>query len=543
MLNNRIAKHIDYSRQKLISTRCLLGRDFLKFRQFYFAHYHKKSDAKFHREIAELLSDISQKRGGKVAIAAPRGSAKSTIVSLEYVIYSICYKLESFIVVISSTADQAIGLLADIKKELQENRRLIQDFPGVCEIGAKPAPPRWTQREIITRNNIKVLALGTGQQIRGRRNKESRPTLIILDDVETDDPSQNPENYSKLSDWLTKSVFKSGTPETNVVCVGTIHHYNSLLAQFVSERSFPGWHKRVYRSVVSWPARSDLWEQWVNIYNNQHEYKGNTGSEAAKEFYKVNEEAMLSGAEVLWPEHLSYYSLMELREQDGYMSFNSEMQNEPINPRDCIFRMEDVHYWEDNYSSEDELLAILGSNKQVYGACDPSLGKQNRRGDYSAIVTAVRDLRSGTLYILDADLERRYPDKTIDDILSYQRRRKYQMFAFEANQFQEFMASELEKRSRQQGCYLSLENIKHTSDKRARIETLQPLIKNGTIQFSKRHHLLLDQMRCFPKGTHDDGLDALEMVVRLAQEQGDGPNIWSLGGSDPTPWRTKYSDE
>ncbi|MFH1282423.1 MAG: phage terminase large subunit [bacterium] len=133
--------------------------------------------------------------------------------------------------------------------------------------------------------------------------------------------------------------------------------------------------------------------------------------------------------------------------------------------------------------------------------------------------------------MLDADIEKRMPDKTIQDIIAHNYKRKYKKFGFESNQFQEFMATELEKRSRQSGRYLSLEKINHTTDKLARIQALQPYIKNGTIQFSKRHRTLLEQMKFFPKGNHDDGLDALEMVFKLCQDtQRCGPSLTVFDG-------------
>ena len=79
------------------------------------------------------------------------------------------------------------------------------------------------------------------------------------------------------------------------------------------------------------------------------------------------------------------------------------------------------------------------------------------------------------------------------------------------------MADVLQKRSAEENTYLSLNEIEHRTDKRARIETLQPLVKSGTIRFSHRHHRLLEQMKYFPKGGFDDGLDALEMVVSLCK--------------------------
>ena len=507
---------------KFSKVRRKMSKNFLFFRLYYFARYHDTADALFHKELAQLLQDSTFARGSKNAIAAPRGSAKSTIVSLEYIMYCICHKLEEFIVLISSTSDQAAGLLAHVKYELENNKRLIQDFPDICEAGAKPKPPRWTQREIITRNGVKVLSLGTGQQIRGRRNKEFRPSLIIFDDIENDENAQNPDSYFKLDSWVTRSVLKAGNNKTNVIFVGTIHHYNSLLAKFTSDKESPGWIKRIYRSVISWSEHPELWERWARIFNNQEEHEEETGKEAAHMFYLLNASKMLKGAEVLWPQSKDYCDLMVLREEDGHYSFDSEMQNEPINPKDRYFDLEVLHYWDDPYDSEEELIQSFCDDYRILGACDPSLGKTNRHGDDSAIITAIRHNKTGTIYILDVDISRRMPDKIIEHILAYHSRRKYSKFGFETNQFQDFMADELEKRSAKAGSYIPLEKINHTTDKQARIEALQPLVKNGTIQFSRKHHTLLEQMKFFPKGRHDDGLDALEMVIQLCRQSGGG---------------------
>jgi predicted phage terminase large subunit-like protein len=408
-----------------------------------------------------------------------------------------------------------VGFLSDIKRELESNELLMRDFPEICELGRKPAPARWSQREIITRNGIKVLALGTGQQIRGRRNLEARPSLIIMDDIEPGDAVQNPESVYKLNDWVTKSVLKSGTTKTNMLCVGTIHNYGSLLAQLTSPNAYPGWNKRIYRSVVSWSEAGNLWEQWIRIYNHQDAYGGEEGPTAARKFYEANEAAMLQGAQVLWPASKSYYDLMVMRERDGYISFDSEMQNEPVNPRDCPFNEKDRHDWTDRFASEEELLASLAGHVKIVGACDPSMGKQNKSSDYSAIITVACDTNSKAMYVLDADVERRLPDKIINDILVHHKRRNYSKFVFDSVQAQEFIASKLRERARAEGIYLHVEDFKATRDKRARIEALQPMMKDGTIQFNKRHYMLLEQMKYFPKG-HDDALDALEMACKTA---------------------------
>ena len=75
---------------------------------------------------------------------------------------------------------------------------------------------------------------------------------------------------------------------------------------------------------------------------------------------------------------------------------------------------------------------------------------------------------------------------------------------------------QLERRSRQAGAYIPIRGINNTTDKLGRIQRLQPLISSGTLRFSRRQVTLLEQLRQFPMGAHDDGPDALEMAVSAA---------------------------
>lgn len=502
--------------KKLIETRRKLCKDFLKFRKHYFEEDHEVPDAEFHKELSEILMKMTLERGSKAAIAAPRDSAKSTIISLEFVIYCICYKIENYIVIVSNTRKQAEGFLSKIKHALERNESLMHDFPEACNRKIKPKPSPWTGIEIMTPNQILVTALGIDQDIRGRGNDKHRPTLIILDDIESNEPIQNPENINKLEDCLTKAVFKSGSNITNIIYIGTIHHYDSLLAKFTSENEYPGWKKRVYRSIISEAERTDLWDQWKRIFNRKEAYEGKEGKEVAERFFKANREEMLKGTEVLWPARRNYHSLMVQREEEGAFSFDAEMQNDPVNRRDCLFAPEDIHFWDDLYKTEEELLSFLNSVGYVefFGACDPSMGKEGIRGDRSGIVTLVRALGDNRMYILDSDNAKRLPDKIYADILMRHRQRNYSAFAFEVNQAQEAMAIELQKRANDEGLPLNIHEVRSSQHKITRIQTLQPLVKCGEILFSRKHFTLLEEMRHFPKGRFDDGLDALQMAVQ-----------------------------
>ena len=208
---------------------------------------------------------------------------------------------------------------------------------------------------------------------------------------------------------------------------------------------------------------------------------------------------------------------MVSRVTDGEAAFNSELQNEPINPDDCIF----IQEWFDFYNEAE--VNFREQAYQFFGFVDPSLGK-SKKSDFSAIITLAKHRASGYMYVLDADIERRHPDRIISDVLAKERwlratyGRGYKKLGAEVNQFQWFLKEELAKASARAGLYLPIEEVQQTSDKVLRIQTLQPDIKNKYIKFNPRHKRLLEQLYHFPMGAHDDGPDALEGARTIAKK-------------------------
>jgi len=120
--------------------------------------------SRMHEEIFSLLKEITERRNARVAIAAPRGYAKSTIIALAYPLWCVLYGKETFVLIVSSTSDQAILRLNDIKKQLESNTLLLSDFPEVCR-SKKQAP--WRSNRILLANGAMISAYGAEQQLRG----------------------------------------------------------------------------------------------------------------------------------------------------------------------------------------------------------------------------------------------------------------------------------------------------------------------------------------------------------------------------------------
>ncbi len=518
------------------------------FAQVYLGPLFNKPFSRMHDELLAELGTLHQRRGAHLAIAAPRGHAKSTVVTLAYVLWCLVCQKEPFVIVVSGTSDQAAKLLEHVKRQIETNALLRTDFPELAKAD-RIAP--WRRDSILLPNNHILMSYAAGQNLRGVRHGKDRPTLIIGDDLEDKLQVSSEDQRRKLADWFNSTLLKAGTPQTNVIVVGTVFHHDSLLANLLDPARSPGWKPLRYQAVEKPSGRPDLWERWGAIMRSQVQFQGATGVEAAEAFLAANRAAMLEGTQVLWPEQYDYTELMRTKLREGDSAFQAEFQNDPLDPEHCLFSRSSIVYWDDTHNTPEELLLSLkhGEGRNggfFYGACDPSLGGDLSRGDYSAIVILFKPFHSDTKYVIAADLARRTPDETIERILELARAYRLNNFGFESNQFQKLMVDNLRRRARELGVAMPVTPIRNRANKQQRIAALEAEISQGRIIFARRHLLLMEQVRSFPMGRHDDGPDALEMAVHTIEhanwwQQGDmfsGEIFYDsrFGGPPPPEW-------
>lgn len=486
------------------------------FGRAYVPHYFTRPSPRFHNELDDIwisgvlkglnplnpATRIDRRNGCKRAVAAPRGHAKSTNLTFKNNLHAILYQYKNYPLIISDSSDQADGFLADIKTELEENPRIREDFGDLMG-------KVWKSNVIITSTDIKVEAIGSGKKIRGRRHRNWRPDLIAMDDVENDENVATKEQRDKLRNWFYKAVSKAGDTYTDIIYIGTVLHFDSLLCTVMKN---PDYNSVKYQAIISDSANPDLWDAWAVIFTD---LENDSRKEDAKAFYEQNQAEMLAGTEVLWPEKLPYYDLMVIKVSEGVAAFNSELQNNPIDPDSTAFDEEWLDFWDDDppdFKSPDFI--FFGSN-------DPSLGK-NIKADTSTIFALAKNIRTGYLYVVEASVEKRKPNVIIEDAIATQQRlridygKPFVEFGVETVQFQYFFKDVMVEKSREAGEHLPIVEIPSRQSKEVRIMSLQPLIKNKYVKFSRKHKKLLAQLLEFPNGKNDDAPDGLEMVVRLA---------------------------
>jgi predicted phage terminase large subunit-like protein len=481
----------------------------------YLADYFTLPNSRFHNWLANQLHTLHTRRATRLALVAPRGSAKSTWVSLVYPLWAAVYNQEPYVLLISDSQAQARLLLEAIKRELEDNPLLAAAYPSA--VG--PSKP-WGRDRLRLANGVVIEALGTGAKIRGRRNRAERPSLIIVDDPENDSHVTSASQRERTWSWFNRAVINSGTPQTNIFVLGTALQRDCLVLRLSRTG---GWQGQTFRSLVCWPNRMDLWQEWQALYQDypdpRHEAK-------ALQYFEKNRAHMEAGAEALWPEQESLYALMCLRATIGPAAFASEKQGDPVNPEQCEWDANYFDYpgfWFDEWPS-GLVLRTLG--------LDPSKGQDARHGDYSAFVKLGID-KNQNLYV-EADLQRRPTPQIVADGVEWVQQFRPDGFAIEINQFQELLVAELKRVGLQRKVHLPVYGLNNQVNKQVRIRRLGTYLAQRKFRFKARSGgtaLLVDQLRDFPVGEHDDGPDALEMALRVMIE------LWNGKNKQPGPRR------
>ena len=472
-------------------------RGFAFWDQHYFPHYGGAAPSALHEYLYERLPVIvNTPAGQRDAIAAPRGEAKSTKVSMSFVLWCVVTGAKHYVVIVMDAFEQAAEMLEAIKAELEANPRIANDFPEACGQGKV-----WRAGVIVTANGRKVEAFGSAKKIRGRRHGAHRPDLAIMDDIENDENVTTPAQRDKLQRFVTASVLNLGPPDDSMdaILIGTVLHYDSVLSRFLKN---PLWHRKVFKAIIHWPDRMDLWERFEHLL-----ITGETpakGEAEALALYEANRAEMDKGAQVSWPALRPLVKLMIKRAREGHAAFDSEQQNDPIAGDDAPFA-HSIRFWVNRLP-----------DWVFYGACDPSLGKSGSGRDPSAIVVGGWQREQGILSVVEAQIKKRVPDRIISDVIEMQREYGCIVWGFESVQFQEFLRTELVKRSAQAGVPVPARALIPIADKLLRIESLQPHMHNGLLLLHSSQTTLIDQFRHFPKADHDDGPDAVHMLWMLA---------------------------
>ena len=426
------------------------------FGRFFFPKHLNKTTPRFHKEVFGLFQSGSE----RIVVGAPRGHAKSTITDLVYLAWAITHGVYRFVILASDTYSQSVLFLEALKAEFESNEKLRAFYGNLVT-------DKWSEGEAVIGQTM-VKAIGAGMKVRGLKFHESRPDLIIGDDLENDELVESQDRRDKMERWWNGAVIPSLADGGRVIVIGTVLHFDSLLAKMLDAERYTEYTKRTYAAVMDGKA--------------------------------------------LWPEHQSLDDTERIKAeyaQKGLLDqFYREYMNKVISSENQKFKLEMIKYYTDNEIDRKELNNYITIDRAY---------STDKVSDGTGIIVNSVD-RENHWYIRVAQWFKGDEFELINLLFDLHKFWKPERMGMEQLAYDSTLRPYLEAEMRKRNYFLVIEPLKHEQrSKEKRIEGLIPRFVSSSIHLKRDQTELVDQLTQFPRGRHDDLPDALAYQLDIAE--------------------------
>ena len=429
----------------------------------------EKPFTSLHDQVFELIDSGAP----RIAIAAPRGMGKTSMVGLALSSKKIIYSDSRFLSYVSNSATNAELQTENLKRELIASKELRQlGFPpiktsrdGIDETFSKKA---WVANS--AQGSTMVLPRGSGQQVRGLLYINARPDMIVIDDLEDTDTIENPEIRLKRKLWFHADLLKSVSrfdKNWQIIYIDTLKHEDSLLQDLLES------------------------SDWESL---RLEICDDNLVPVAPEF--------MSQEEVL--KEYNYHKSMGLLDV-----FYREFRNIAVSLEDAVFQQEYFRYYEESDLTDKFIETVI--------IVDPAKTVKLHSAD-SAIIAVGIDRESSRLYVRDLIAKKLYPDQLYNEIFLMAARFGAKVVGVEVTSLNEFIVQPIKNEMIRRGHFFELVELKARGKKEERIAQLSPFYRQGFIFHNPTCCLPLEnQLLTFPRSKRLDAMDALAYIIEMME--------------------------
>ena len=433
------------------------------FAEYYLHHFLENEVPIFHKEMRKLF--FTEKR---LAIAAPRGFAKSTNLQIVYALHCLLFNENEDILTVSQSAGMAEDWIRKIKFELEGNTKIREDFKSLLEWGESESK-RWTADDIVIQKDGRIFsrirARGRGCQVRGLR-----PTKVFCDDLEDDEEVRSDEQRRIIKDWFLSALINTLKYDQQLIVIGTVLHPLALLAEILKQtEEFGDWIVKKY--VALQPDGTSLWEN-----------------------------------------RFPAETLLKKKIEIGSRLFEQEFQNNPIASDTCL--------WDPNWIKKYDKLPEI---KSKFVALDPA-ATEKESADYSALCCMGVGV-DNKIYEIETIRGHWGTWELIDKCINFYIKHKPIRFGIEEVAFQSFIRPVLTRKAEEKGVRLPVERltlgrytgkekeVKDPRDKYTRALSVIHFWEQGAVLLKSQD--LIDEISLFPTGSHDDMVDACVWAIKM----------------------------
>ena len=409
-----------------------------------------------HNDLEKFLKQPSKRK----LIMFPRGHLKTMVVTKAWTIQQALNHPDIRILIANATWDNSRKFLGSIKSYLKTGNVMSQLF-GPFE------SQNWNIDECTIRQRSATHDAPTWTTTGLERELTSQHfDLILCDDLVAFENTSTHAQREKVKEYYGM-LYALLEPMGTMVVMGTRYHQDDLYAQILEDKSFDKFMRTAY-----------------------------------KDDYQMD---------VIYPERFSIESLNAIRSdaQMGSRKFSAQYLNNPIDPENADFKKEMIHYYEPGSAHPSSL----------YLSIDPAISL-GRDADYSALVVAGQ-FQDKTIRVVDYVHKRLMPNELVDETFGLVEKWGLHRVGIETFAFQKTLKYEIQRRQRETGKFFSIDEIgkrrggtmEPVLSKEAKIRKLQPYFEQGLIELRPDMQAMADELLAFPRGRHDDLIDALSMQL------------------------------
>lgn len=416
----------------------------------------------------------------------PREHGKSTRMTFAFPLWCLLFKKSHFIVIIGAGKDDAEMQMSNIRAALEDNKRILEDFPSQHWQGNGRT---WNKSMLELANGTAVVARGKGGSMRGIRNRQYRPDLIIVDDTFKDQEADSAAIREKVYRWFSRTVQPLGSSAL-IVVVNTITNEDDLPSRLLAD------------------IKNGKKANWIGLRFSA-ECPALPGDPHDRP---------------LWPERYSWEALKKKQRDLGSIAYAIEFLSQPLSDEDRLVKSS----WIQRVRSEE-----IPNNLRFYAGIDPATGAH----DQSAMTTIGKG-KDGMLYVVRSEGKTESAAGFTKRIIREFRMFRHRRILMETVQFQAVYKEQVAKDAAAEGLIVPLRGYNPgRASKAVRLMAVSPWIENGLIKFGPGTDDLIDQLLAFPAGGYDDQVDSFCMGILASKKKGVGGLMDTVEGGNTRNWR------
>lgn len=492
--------------------------DLNSYSEYVFGHV----PAQHHKEITRLLADESKKR---ILIVAPPSHGKSIYTSNQFLSWYMGKYPEDAAILVQQTMTQATETLGAIRAVIEHDDKFKSVFPD-----ALPDEDRGFTREKLflksrkdrSRPDPNLMASGSQGPVQGRRSD-----LIIVDDLVDEAAARSKKVMTDVKSWFKGILYTRLKPEGRLIVICTRWSADDLVKILTDDLDFEVLHMPAEgdengayadylpsRDMVRASGLSE--EDYLRVLAGEIERDEGWATTIVQSVQDRSRKCVRkyirpdSDESLLWPEVQDRNLINDRKRSLGSVQFSLVFQGDPTGLKGDIFKRD----WFQYYGPGDDCAKRKVPEDAFWFQSVDVAVSTRETADYTVVATIAFD-REGNFYVHDIARKRiEAPDQP--KLL----KKKFKQFpktvwvlietvAYQLSLFQNIIREGIPARA-----------FKPTKNKEMRARSAAATFEARKVFFRKDDEtidkwltIVEDEFTSFPRGEHDDCVDAVSALL------------------------------